>query len=378
MPGRMLPRKRTESDENGKGRGGFEVHVIGGGRSTPADSGGRGPEMGLRIGVGESRERVKVSAAGDPVHRLQPSDELEPMQARPMSEAGPALPQAESGRRKRRRGMAHWTGWMAAATVLLAVLVVGGMTLAGKKRNAKRAAGSGYVFEPVTQLDRNHQYFLENAGELIAEAEEVLERFAAASTVDQVLPLVRDGERVKERLTRLWRPWGAEILFAPGDEIASHILDQPGRPAISLSGRKGDFSRFEMVFVREGEVMKLDWEASQGIGDVQIADLQTGASPAGGLVRAVVRPSTFFTSDFPEAEFRSYQLTDAGGEHFIWGFARIGSPVVVAFDAEFNEGSVLMEKTGEMRATVRLAEAGGGSAKCHEITEMLHKGWVTP
>jgi hypothetical protein len=375
----MLPRKRTESAEDGNGRGGFEVHVIGGGRSTPADSGGRGPEMGLRIGVGETRERVKVSAAGDPVHRLQPSDELEPMQARPMSEAGPALPQVESGRRrKRRRGLAHWTGWMAAATVLLAVLVVGGMTLAGKKRNANRAAGSDYVFEPVTALDQDHQYFLEHAGELIEETEAVLQRYADATSVDQVLPLVRNGEQVEERLKRWWRPWGPESRFAPGDEISSHIPDQTGRPAIVLSGRKGDFSRFEMVFVREGERMKLDWEASEGVGEVQIVDLQESSTAAGGLVRAVVRPATFYTSDFPEAEFRSYQLADAGGEHFLWGFARIGSPVVAAFDAEFNEGSVLLEKSEEVRATLRLARTGGGVAKCHEITEMLHKGWVSP
>jgi hypothetical protein len=130
--------------------------------------------------------------------------------------------------------------------------------------------------------------------------------------------------------------------------------------------------------VREGERLKLDWEASHGIGDARIADLQEGASFTGGLLRVVIRPETFYTADFPESGFQSYQLLDTTGDHSVWGFAPRGSAVARALDEEFNEGSVLLEKSGEIRATVRLAEAPASSRKCFEIAEMLHKGWVTP
>lgn len=330
--------------------------------------------MGLRIGM--RGERVKALAGGDIIHRLRAEDEDEPLPARPMSEVGPALPQVESSRRKRRRGLADWTRWMSLATVSLAAAVVVGMTIAGKHRNEDRSDVGGYVFEPETKLDHDQQFFLENAGDLIEEARGMLERYANATTVDEVVPLIRGGERVKDRLERLWGPWGTETHFAAGEEVGNYILDDVKRPAIGLVGRKGDFSRFEVVFVREGGSMKLDWEASQGIGEIQIRELQAG-SAAGGLVRAVVTLSTFHTADFPESEFHSYQLADAGGDHFIWGFARHGSPVAAAFEAEFNEGSVLLEKSTEVRATMRLAASTGGG-KYHEITEMLHKGWVSP
>lgn len=372
----MLPKKRKGGDEGGGGRGGFEVRRIGGSRNTPAEAGERGLEMGLRIGVGEARERSRGASSGDPVHRLEAA--AEPLQARPMSEAGPALPVEPGRRRKPRRGLGHWTAWMAGATVALAVAVVIGMTLAGKQRNAGRGAGPAYEFEQVTKLDEDHRFFLENAGELIGQGQAMLERYAAARTVEEVLPLVRDRDRVKERLERWWRPWGSEKHFAPGEEIGSYLIDPPPRPAIGLAGRKGDFSRFDMVFVREDGQLKLDWEASEGIGDVQIADLQAGTAPAGGLVRAVVQPSTFYTAEFPEAEFRSYRLEDTAGNHFVWGFARQGSAVAAALDVEFNEGSVLLEKSAEVRATLRLGDSGKSAAKCHEITEMLHKGWVSP
>lgn len=368
----MLPRKKTGGDEGG----GFEVRVIGGTRKEPRDGGEGNLEMGLRIGVGKSRDRARAASPADPVHRLEAAEE--PVQARPMSEAGPAVPQEPDRRRKRRRGLGHWTAWMAGTTVVLAVAVVIGMTIAGKRRNAGRDAGRLYEFEPVTTLDSDHQYFLEHAGDLIVEAEGILDRYAAATTAAEVLPLVRDRDRVKERLESLWRAWGAERRFAPGEEIGSYIIDPPPLPAIGLSGRKGDFSRFEMVFVREGGQVKLDWEASEGIGEVQIADLQAGTGSGSGVVRAVVQPSTHFTAAFPEAEFRSYRLADASGDHFVWGFARQGSAVEAALNAEFNEGTVLMEKSSELRATLRLAAAPGRGTMCHEITEMLHKGWVSP
>lgn len=376
---RMLPEKRRESDEGGSGRGGFEVHVIGGQRTGLSEPGEKGLEMGLRIGGGNARERVKAESSAGPVHRLEAEAEDPPLHAKPMSGLGPAEPRvASAGRRKSRRGLGHWTVWMAAATCSVVVAAVGGMMLAGKKRQEGQDRGPAYVVEPVQKLDPREKYFVEHSGELIAEAEAVLGRYAAAASVEEALPLVRDAERVRERMIALWKPWGTAEAFAPGEDLSGYITDNAGRPGIGLAGRKGDFSRFEVFFVREGERMMLDWEASEGIGEVQIAELHGGAGGQGGVVRATIRPSTFHTADFPEDGYRSYQLSDAAGKHSVWGFAPQGSPVAEALDAEFNEGSVLFERNEEIRAAVRLAGSAGGSGKCYEITEMLHKGWVTP
>lgn len=376
----MLPKKRKETGEGDGARGGFEVRVIGGSRAgAPAASDGRGLEIGLRIGSGESKERVVVEPSGVPVHRLGAEDELEPLQAKPMSEVGPAEPRVSRRGRKSKMGLKHWTLWMAAATCGVVVAAVAGLLIAGKSKSANsRDADPGYVFEKVQELDREEEFFVINSGTLIEEAETLLEAYAAATSVEQVLPLVRDAERVKERMARLWQPWPPGPMLAAGEEIGGSVMEDSARQAICLKGRRGDFTPFEMVFVRVGERLKLDWEASYGIGEVQVAELQQGGVANGRVVRGLIQPSEFYTLAYPDTEFRSFRMGDASGDHFIWVFARLGSEVAKTLEREFNEGTVLLEKSGQIRATVRLSGSGGDSGKCHEITEMLHKGWVTP
>jgi hypothetical protein len=379
---RTANRKHGE-DGGGGGHGGFEVRVIGGGRAVPAAAGEGGLEIGLRIGAEALAERLPEGEA--PVPRLEAVERDEqPVAARPMSEVGPAEPRVPRGRRRNRRGLGHWTLWMAAGSCAVVVAAVTGLLAAGKAKAARTSKTEPEAGAPALAvgksppLDPRQQYFIEHSGELIAEAQALLARYAAAATVTEALPLVRDAGRVKARMEQLWQPWGAGDPFAPGEEPVSYLSGESGRPAICLAGRKGDFSRFEMVFVRDGEQLKLDWEASLGIGEVQVAELRGGAPAAGRDLRVVVRPADFHPAEFPEDRYRSYRLSDATGDHFVWGFAPVGSAVAAALEVEFNEGAVLLKKSSETRATVRLVEASGAGANCFELTEMLHKGWVTP
>lgn len=376
----MLPKKRKETGEGDGARGGLEVRVIGGSRaSAPAASDGRGLEIGLRIGSGDGKERLAAEPSGVPVHRLGAEDELEPLQAKPMSVVGPAEPRISLRGRKSKGRLTHLTLWMAATTCGLVVAAVAGLLIAGKGKSANaRDSEPGYVFEKVQKLDQEEEFFLVHSGELIEEAETLLEAYAAATSVEQVLPLVRDAERVKERMVRLWQPWGPGPMLAAGEEIEGSVMEESARHAICLKGRRGDFTSFEMVFVRVGERLKLDWEASHGIGEVQVAELQQGVAAEGRVVRGAIQPAEFYTLAYPDQDFRAFRMVDASGDHFIWLFARLGSEVAKTLEREFNEGTVLLEKSGQIRAAVRLSGSGGDSGKCHEITEMLHKGWVTP
>lgn len=333
--------------------------------------------MGLRIGSGHTKHRAAASS-GQPVHRLGAEDEEAPLQAKPMSEVGPAEPRVSSREERARKGLARWTGWMAVATCVAVVAAVAGLMRASIGKTPIAASTPGYVFEKEQQLDREEEYLLVHSGELIHQAEKLLERYAAATSLEEVLPLVRDAEQVKERMTRLWKPWGTDPMLAPGEKIEGFMIEESARPGISLKGNKGDFSHFNMVFVLEGERLKLDWEASHGMGEVQLAELLEGAAAEDRVVRGIIQPTEFYTQAFPESRFRSFRLLDAGGDLFIWVFAPLDSTVASMLKTEFNEGSLLLEKSVQIPATVRLSGTGGSSGKCYEITEMLHKGWVRP
>jgi hypothetical protein len=266
---------------------------------------------------------------------------------------------------------------MAAGTCVAAVAAVAGLMIAGK--DTPSAPEPEMTFATKTALDQEKQSFLEDSPAVAREAETLLRRYAAARSVAEVLPLVRQPEAVKDRLEALWKPWGSEPALAAGSAVESMILDGEGRPALMLSGRKGDFSRFGTVFIREDGRVKLDWEASEGIGEVQVAALREGREVVkDALVRAVVRPGGFYTPEFPEREYRSYQLLDAASQEFVWAFVRLGSPAAAALTAEFNEGSVLLEKAAEVRATLQVSGPLREGVSLFVITEMLHKGWVTP
>lgn len=372
----MLPQKRNEVAENGERRAAFEVRVIGAADPVSAGGGSSGLEIGLRIGDGASGARVAEAAAEAPVLRLEAGGDPEPPLGRPMSEAGPCDPAVTLARRRKGLGVKGWTGWLSVASCVLAVAAVLGLLVRGKSAAPAEAEETAYVFEEEQALDAAEEDFVTNSGKLIAEAEEVLEHYAKATSVEQALRRVRDPERVKERMRRLWQPWGGATL-APG-EAAQGEVETGRRPSIRLTGRRGDFTPFVLNFVRDGDRLVLDWEAGFGIGEVQIAELRDGAAADGALVRAIVRPDSYYTRDFPEESFRSYQLLDATGEIGVWAYAALDSAAAAALAETFNEGSVLLESGSDTRATLRVSRADGAAGKGLVITEMLHKGWVSP
>ncbi|WP_193210771.1 hypothetical protein [Luteolibacter marinus] len=355
------------------GHGGFEVNVIGGGGRVSGDAGG-GIEIGLRIGSGDGEREPEAAMAEDPVHRLETGA---PLQAKPMSEVGPAVPR-KSRRKNKGVGLKQWTLWMSLGTCALAISAVMALMAASKSKSPVEIAGEPYLEKQAEPLDPNQQYFLDHVGEMVQQAEALLKDYAGAASAEAVLPLVRDAERVKERLAGFWKPWGCSPLFARGEKIENKVVESGGRSAVVLTGLRGDFEPFEMFFVREDGELKIDWLASYGIGEVQIADLEAGGEVSGGLVRGVVRPGNTYTPAFPEAEYRAYSLLDAGLGHLVWAFVRRGSPQAEWLEGEFNESSILLEKKSEVRATLRLSGPAEGGEKLFVITEMLHKGWVSP
>jgi hypothetical protein len=373
----MLPHRKNEEHEEGDGlRAGFEVRVIGAARHAPVPQGSKGLEIGLQIGTGQANAEPEDSSAA-PVQRLQAEEAPEPLRARPISEVisevGPAAPYVPRRRRKE-RNLTAWTVWMAAGTCALAVAAVAGV-MASKAKQAQEPEPA-IVFAPQKTFGEEKGYFLEHMGEVVHEAETLLGQYAKATSPEEVLPLVRDASRVKDRLKALWQPMGILSDNAP---VESLYADSEVRSSLILKGRTADFTKFQMFFVRENGHLKIDWEASRGIGDAQLSELRKSKTVVkGAKVRVVVQPGGFYTPEFPESDYSSYQLVDATGEEFVWAFVRKGSRTADQLEAEFNQSSVLLEKTGANPATLRISGPLHEGVNLFEITEMLHKGWVSP
>jgi hypothetical protein len=373
----MLPHRRNEAHVEDDGlRAGFEVRVIGGTRQAPGTGEDAGLEIGLQIGTGQTN-----AEPADPsdalVQRLHAKDSAEPLRARPIGEAisevGPAAPYTPRSRRKG-RSLTAWTLWMAAGTCTLTVAAVAGIMATRTKPSQEPE--HAIVFAPEESIGEEKAYLLEHAAALSREAETMLNQYVTATSPEAVLPLVRDAARVKDRLKALWQPMGGLSESLPVETL---ISGNEVRPALILQGTKGDYSSFEITFVRENGQLKIDWEASHGIGEAQLSELRASKTVVkGAKVRVVVQPGGFYTPEFPESDYRSYQLLDAAGKEFVWAFVRRSSRPATSLEAEFNESSVLLEKTAAIPATLRISGPLREGVNLFEITEMLHKGWVSP
>jgi hypothetical protein len=124
--------------------------------------------------------------------------------------------------------------------------------------------------------------------------------------------------------------------------------------------------------------LKLDWEASYGVSEVDIAAMPEHESTDPTLVRAIVKQEGYYTSEFPESEYAAYQLFDSAGENSIWGYALRDSAMATKLAGMMNADSFVLEKSREVSATLRVGRKNSERSNQFLILDVLHKGWVSP
>jgi hypothetical protein len=371
----MLPQKRIEPDQSEGGRGGFEVHVIGASAPSSAAATAGGIEIGLQIGTGTPRHAAPAEADAVPVHRLEAETEVPPTRLKATSDVGPPVPRVSRRSRTKHRTK-HWTLGMAALSCLIAVVAVV-TKLAGHSAPAPEhpveESAPPVSSDPAT---RERKYLFDNFGSLSIEAAEALERYAAARNAAEALPMIRNSSGLADRFSAAWQPWGEGPPSGPPAEPSVDGISP--RPAIALSGKKGEAEPFQYYFVREAGELRLDWEASEGRGDLTIEELQSGAPASDAIVRARISPATYFTPSFPESTYRSYQLEDLSGDNVVWAFVPVDSETAGFLKRNLNEGSLILSARAALKVTLKVTRQPAEGANLFLITEILHNGWVSP
>lgn len=381
----MLPQKRTEASDTEDGRGNFRVRVIGGGSTSAAtlrEEDSRGLQIGLRIGTSSARTTVADEEDEEEAVRLEAEDAEPPVKARDMSELGPAEAQVPWRHKKRGRwNLKSWTVGMSIGSCAVAAIAVVAQLVA-RKAPAAAPVQAPVVEEPVNPHKQEVDYLVNHVGTLVPEAESLLQRYAAAKSPAEVLPLIRRADSVGPKLTAKWKPWGEGPALASSEKVENIVEYTTEWPSLLLRGKKSNFDPFELQFVREQGVLKIDWEASEGMGDCSVADLQGGFMADNATVRAKITPANFYTPAFPEGGFRSYQLSDFSRYDFVWAFAPVGSPEAEFLSEALDEDSKILSRRDQdqkvVPLTLKLSGPKAEGVKIFLITGILHKGWVTP
>lgn len=360
--------------------------------AAPGPATGRsaaGGPAGLRIDVqpvarngGPPPERASVKEYGGEVVKLEQTVDEAPFQAAKVIPAMP-LTRRDDPRDLHGEGQDwgkarhHPLRWLLAAGAGAAVLLVAALAAQELLLTTKKQVPA-VPLELLEEVKIEEVKGFEMDGACEATARSMVAAYAKAKTAAEVLPLLRDAARLAPRLNREWQPWHAPASWQPAADAEWTVAEANGRGYGCLSGRRPDFALFRAYFVRDGQALRLDWEATAGLGDTSFATLRDGLG-MGGMIRAYLTPENFYSQIFPETEYRSYQLLAPDREQVVWGYVKTDSAVADALLKVFESAASRGAAGVRQPLTLRLTAPPKGSQKNQWlIGEMLHIDWVCP
>lgn len=206
--------------------------------------------------------------------------------------------------------------------------------------------------------------------EFLTLSQPVAEAFLAATSAEQILPLVRDSERVKAHILAHY-PEGKIEPTGLSKFNASGRVSYKGTFA-AVSVLTTDFERKQLAFVDGADGLKIDWESWVGWSEMPWDKLIESRPTRPVLVRATLRWVDYFNFDFSdESKWRSYRLVSPDGEHTLYGYAERNS----LLDQRLRPA----DQTASVAVTLRIRFPGEGDSRNQVlIDEYVADGWVVP
>jgi len=206
--------------------------------------------------------------------------------------------------------------------------------------------------------------------DLLALAQPIAEAFLTATSIDQILPLVRDRERLKPHI----------LAFYPDGKIEPSGLakfNSTGRVSYkdsfaSFSIQTPDFRTKQLAFVDGADGLKVDWESWVGWSEMPWDKLIESRPTRPVLIRATLKWIEYYNFDFSEeSKWRSFRLVSPDGEYALYGYAERNS----LLDQRLRPS----EKTASVAVTLQIRFPKDGEARNQAVIEdYVADGWVVP
>ncbi|MCK5806325.1 MAG: hypothetical protein KAI66_26070, partial [Lentisphaeria bacterium] len=215
--------------------------------------------------------------------------------------------------------------------------------------------------------------FLRDTEGLRKQMDDLVGRFDAGEDDEEIL---RGGAasvaRLKEWRKRMPKP--APVHFGRNQNVNALAIKEFG--FVVLMGQRQDYSNFGMYFVKEGDGLRLDWEASEGFSEVLPGEIPALTDREPRMMRVLVNGSNFYTDPYPQERYQCYTLQHRDPVDYVWGFAERGSEV----DLRLRERALRADLWGrEHRAIVKVRRGGEGSRPNQvEVVEVLAQEWIVP
>jgi hypothetical protein len=280
---------------------------------------------------------------------------------------------------KRKSSRWIWIGVGTVAVLFFSALSV--FTYANMKENHNpQDRMSGFVVE-TEEFDPSSPLFVyqQDPQRYLMECLTVLQKFADARDVADVIPLVRHQPETLVALKTRWQPWPSPPKIQSEMDYDYTLAESGGIGYITIHGVNNNNTPFDVYFTHENGAMLLDWAASTGLGDSRLSTVVRNPPTHPVSMRVILSSSPYYLPALPEDEYESYKLTCPDDEAVIWGYVKRGSEAHRKIAALLHTNGELLESLAEARAIVKIKKTEDLSAKNRFfITEMLHNDWVMP
>lgn len=265
-----------------------------------------------------------------------------------------------------RRGEKRQMRLMLAGGVLLFLLIVAGVVFSMNR-------GEPPVVRPAVQvaapLPKEAPPMVERGeASLLAAAEPLARKFLGATTVDDLLPLVRN-PAVTEGRMRAFYPDGKIEAAGLSKFNSSGSLSIRGR-LVSLAVITRDQEEKSLAFVETSQGIKIDWESWVGWSEISWEKFLSTRPVDGHVFRVTVSAVEYYNFGFSdESKWRSYRLVSPDGVNSFYGYVEKGS--VLDQRIHLDAGS----KSLPLMLSLKFP-AGATSNSQLEIERFVADGWV--
>jgi hypothetical protein len=228
--------------------------------------------------------------------------------------------------------------------------------IAAQKKQEEIAAARPKLYPPVQDSD-------------YAEASAVMKQFLAARTIEEMLVVVREPERIEPLMRDYYRQ-------RPIEPVVYRRLPQRGemqtyRNFLVGTVETAKLERRSVAVQRFPRPMKADWETFVGYCEVPWDKLAEVRPTNPTLMRVRLAPDDYYNYAFSDtSQWQSFRLASYHDEEHIYGYARRGTSLQTELDhrARFNRLAMV---------TVRIRfPQNAPSPNQAEIIELIADGWL--
>ncbi|MBK1829557.1 hypothetical protein JIN77_02370 [Verrucomicrobiaceae bacterium R5-34] len=298
--------------------------------------------------------------------------------------------------------------WIAIAGGMLLVVVIGAVMLS----NYLRSSELDDVDVPVVEVASTEsayagtpqEWFRNRAGTLVDEASDVLRAYGEAENDREKSAWVRNPDRFLERVAT----WPRSIQPRPGthDKSKPEIKDTDSTGYLVLQTEDQDYMPMSVYFVRDGEQLKIDWEASAAWSEMTFESMrqkqqaredlrkstssvstvssvdpeEAPAFPGDILIRCLIqRRNEFYAGPYNDEEHSAFMLASPDLGQSFWGYVDRDSALDLELRRLLDHGSFVVSLKKNVRVTLRVRSGQKDALPSQlEVVELVFPDWVAP